>query len=274
MRVAPFALALSLAGCAVPHSHDMASDARSLADAESAFAAQSVREDMRAAFLANFADDGVFVRSGWTGARAWLTPRAAPPIVLDWRPAHVEVARSGELGLSTGPWKLTGRDDPRATAQGQFVSIWRREGSGPWRVIVDLGIAHAGTELSDAPLELIAATATEAAGPIEDAERAFAAVAARDGTSAAYARHASPRLRLYRPNLAPAIGKPAALATLAASADIRAWTVEASGVSRSRDFAYARGRFGEAPRDGWFLRVWRAEEGAWRIVLDVVNERS
>ena len=81
----------------------------SLAAAETAFAAHSVREDMRVAFMAAFADDGVFVRNGWTLATASLKDRPAPPIVLDWRPVYTEVARSGELGLSTGPWKITSK---------------------------------------------------------------------------------------------------------------------------------------------------------------------
>ena len=113
----------------------------SLAAAETEFGRHSVREDMRVAFLAAFADDGVFVRNGWTNSNAYLRDRPAPPIVLDWHPQYVEVAKSGELGLSTGPWKITSKADPTLPAShGQFVSIWRRVGTGPWKVEVDLGI--------------------------------------------------------------------------------------------------------------------------------------
>ena len=273
MRNASFALALIAAACASTPLEDAGSAARSLADAESAFAAQSVREDMRAAFLAHFADDGVFVRDGWTAARAWLEPRPAPPIVLDWKPVHVEAARSGELGLSTGPWKLARRDQPAVpVAQGQFVSVWRRDAGGAWKVLVDIGIANPGAALWDAPLHLAPVDASRAGDSIEQAERAFAADAARDGAAAAYARHGSERLRLYRQGMRPAVGKSEALAALAVATDVREWVVEASAVSRAGDFAYARGRYGKAPRNGWFLRVWRAEQGAWRIVLDVEND--
>jgi ketosteroid isomerase-like protein len=275
MRPATLVLALTAAACASIPSSDTA-DAKSLADAESAFAAQSVREDMRSAFLSNFAGDGMFVRGGaWTVARAWLEPRPAPPIVLDWRPVHVEAARSGELGLSTGPWKLADRAEPQAArAHGQFVSVWRREPDGRWKVIVDIGIGNPGAALWDAPLQLLAAGSSRAEESIEQAERAFAADAARDGPAAAYARHGSERLRLYRQGLAPAVGRSNALAALAAASEIRAWIVEGHGTSRSGDFAYVRGRFGIAPRNGWFLRVWRAEAGAWRIVLDVADQAS
>src|SRR2546430_3678148 len=73
-----------LAACSVlPTAED---DGSSLARAESAFAAQSVREDMRSAFLVHFAPDGVFVREAWVNAHQYLAAHPAPPIVLDWRP--------------------------------------------------------------------------------------------------------------------------------------------------------------------------------------------
>jgi hypothetical protein len=96
-----------------------------------------VREEMRAAFLASFHEDGVFVRQGWTPAKAWLRTRPAPPIVLDWRPVYVETAASGELGVSTGPWKITSKAQPAAApSHGQFVSVWTRAGDGlrAWRL--------------------------------------------------------------------------------------------------------------------------------------------
>src|SRR5687767_13066775 len=134
-------LALALAACAHPPA--MTDHSPSLAAAETAFAAHSVREDMRVAFLAAFADDGVFVREGWRVSNDFLRDRAAPPIVLDWRPQYVEAASSGDLGLSTGPSKIMSKTDPRTPPTfGQFVSVWRRAPGGAWKVAVDLGIAH------------------------------------------------------------------------------------------------------------------------------------
>src|SRR5436189_3168197 len=100
MRVRAALIALAASACAAPAPR--MDDTASLAAAETAFAAHSVREDMRVAFLAAFAPDGLFVRNAWVPANDWLRDRAAPPIVLDWRPQFVEVAASGEMGLSTG----------------------------------------------------------------------------------------------------------------------------------------------------------------------------
>ena len=249
----------------------------SLAAAESAFAAHSVREDMRAAFLANFADDGVLVRDGWTNSNAWFANRPAPPIVLDWRPAYAETASSGELGLSTGPWKITSKTQPDAPAQyGQFVSVWRRDAGGRWKVAVDLGISHAGSVLWDRPVETaVARSAVRPTYDLRQAEERFAVEARAAGLRAAYGRSGAANLRFYRTSYAPAIGKAAAMQSPAMTDDRLAWTVERVETARSGDFGYARGSYAAAADPakplGYFLRVWRVEAGEWRIVMDVVN---
>jgi len=272
----PFALAaLALAACATAPMTK--SDApTSLAAAETAFAAHSVREDMRVAFLAAFADDGVFVRNGWTVSNAYLKDRPAPPIVLDWRPVYTEVARSGELGLSTGPWKITSKEKPETPATfGQFVSIWRRADDGPWRVEVDLGIGHPQTALWDSTLAAHWVPGGTPASGLSAAEQRFAAEAKAAGARAAYERNAASDVRFYRNGVAPLIGKSAALGSPAMTNDPLVWTVERLETARSNDFGYARGSYA-APADpqkplGWYLRVWRVEGSDWRVILDVTN---
>jgi ketosteroid isomerase-like protein len=270
------ALAAGLAVSACIHAPASRQDGESLAAAETAFAAQSVREDMRAAFLAHFADDGLLVRDGWTPARAWLEPRTAPPIVLDWRPVHVEVAASGDMGLSTGPWRITARDpgDTRI-AHGQFVSIWKRAPGGPWKVAVDLGIGNPGATHWDAPLELAAAAAPGDGPPMAAAEAAFALASATRGEREAYRAHGAAALRHYRDGITPHASLERALASAAMSDARIAWHVERSETARSGELGYVTGRYADAATPGttagYYLRVWRRERGAWKVVLDVVN---
>ncbi len=282
MRIA-LVLSLLAAGCAAQSLAPTAtvSDAASLAAAESAFAAQSVREDMRVAFMANFAPDGVYVRKGWVVANTDLSARAAPPIVLDWHPAHTEVAASGEMGLSTGPWRVTSKSDPsQAPSHGQFVSIWKREHGGPWKVAVDIGISNPGMSLWDAPLDAmpagVATMRDEKA--VEGAEKGFQAQWLLTGAVGAYRTFASPRIRLYREDAEPAVGGDAAFKSAAMVPTRFIWTVERSEVAQSGDLGYARGHFASADAPGkvlgYFMRVWRPENGHWRIVMDVISPAS
>jgi ketosteroid isomerase-like protein len=281
MRSVLVIVALAAGGCAqLPGQPQSAppDDAATLAAAETAFAAHSVREDMRAAFLAHFADDGVFVRDGWVNSKAYLATQGAPPIVLEWRPVHTEVAASGELGLSTGPWKATSKARPDAPpTYGQYVSIWRRAPGEPWKVVVDLGISHPKSALWDAPLD----TSTRSAGParssrgIEGAELDFVSDAHVEGLTSAYAKHGSPGLRFYRNGVQPAIGRIEAIASPAMKDEKLAWVIDQTEIASSGDFGYTRGSYSALATParplGYFLRVWRAERGEWRIVLDVTN---
>jgi len=271
---AAISAALILSACA--HAPPPRDAAQSLAAAETGFAAQSVREDMRAAFLAHFADDGLFVRDGWTQARAWLASRPAPPIVLDWRPVYVEVAASGELGMSTGPWRMTRKAEPQAPpSYGQFVSVWKRAPGGPWKVAVDLGISHPQGTLWNEPLHARVTSATSGGGSLEDAEAAFASDCARRGERAAYGTHGSARLRRYREGAAPEAALAAALASPTMGEAKLAWTARHVEVARSADFGYVIGSYAAAEASasvlGQYLRVWRREDTGWKIVLDVVN---
>jgi ketosteroid isomerase-like protein len=277
MRLAPSLLALALAACALSPTEPMDA-ARSLAAAESAFAAHSVREDMRAAFLANFADDGVYVRDGWVEAKADLAKRSAPAIVLDWQPVFTEVAWSGDLGLSTGPWKITSKAKPDAAPSfGQFVSVWRRDPGGPWKVAVDIGIRHGSAALWDQPLAtvILPGRAALTRGGIESAELEFVTDAHLKGLAAAYATYGSERFRFYRDGFEPAVGKADALASPAMTREELAWSIDQIEMSQSRDFGYSRGSYAAvaSPKTplGYFMRVWHVEDGQWRIALDVAN---
>lgn len=271
MRLLPLA-ALVAASCASLPSGD--DPARSLAAAETAFAAHSMREDLRAAFLAAFAPDGVFVRGDWTVARPWLEPRAAPPIALDWRPVHVEAARSGEMGLSTGPWRITPKGRADAGDFGQFVSIWTREPGGPWKVAVDIGISHPAPTLWDAPLEARLSPGIPGSEPLAQAEAAFSRDSSAEGMQAAWTRWGAEDVRVYREGAAPFIGRDAVARDARDETRIAA-VPDVVRTAASGEFGYVRGAIhpaGDAQAVcGYYLHVWRHEAAGWRLALDVVN---
>lgn len=61
--------------------------------------------------------------------------------VLLWTPKGALVAASGDLGYTHGTYELqsTAEDGSAKIGHGQYVSIWRRDTDGRWRVIVDIG---------------------------------------------------------------------------------------------------------------------------------------
>ena len=274
MKIALVALAGLAAACGTAPPAPDVTAALSLAQAERDFAAQSVRENGRAAFLAHFASDGMLVRNGWIAAMPALEAQPVAPLVLEWHPAYVEAARSGELGLSTGPWTITPRDPARHVAHGQFVSLWERE-HGQWKVLADIGVSHPEPALQD--VALVTRTAPDsrcaATASFEQAEQRFADLARHEDVRSALRALGASDLRLYREGHPPRLGLAAALASDAAETSPRSYNVQAGKLAQSGELGFAYGSY-SGERDaghGAWLRVWRCEPEGWRVALDIVN---
>jgi ketosteroid isomerase-like protein len=108
--------------------------------AETAFAKTMADRDLTA-FTSFLAADSLFLASGvpargpdaitarWK--RFYDAKQKAP---FSWEPEFVEVLDSGTLATSTGPVR-----DPSGKRIGTFNSVWRREATGQWKVILDSG---------------------------------------------------------------------------------------------------------------------------------------
>ena len=70
--------------------------AKDLANEEAKFAAYSVKNGMRAAFLEFFAAQSWLLRPDMVDAQAWIRGRPDPPIVLDWKSQSTILSASGD----------------------------------------------------------------------------------------------------------------------------------------------------------------------------------
>lgn len=111
--------------------------------AETTFSRAAESKD-QAAFLALVDPDARFVTAGIARghaeiAAAWSFAFADDNTLMRWRPAVVEVTSDGNLAISRGPYRLTGTDEAGTDFEiwGTFISTWRRNQEGAWRVIFD-----------------------------------------------------------------------------------------------------------------------------------------
>lgn len=60
---------------------------------------------------------------------------------LHWEPKEADIAASGDLGYTIGLYErtLTGPDGTQQATEGKYVTIWKRQEDGTWKVVVDLG---------------------------------------------------------------------------------------------------------------------------------------
>ena len=276
-----FALPLAMiAPASAPVAEFTAND---LAAEEGKFAAYSVKNGMRAAFLEFFADQSWLLRPNPVDAKTWVGARPDPAIVLDWKSQIAILSASGDLGFSTGPSMYRSKSDLKAPAvHGEFFSVWQKQKSGEWKVLVDHGISHGPTATPDAlpttplvALDLMA-KASAAAASADDAERQFIARG-----SMVYGDAITPRTRLLREGQNPIDGTAAIGEYLKSQQGQWVWTVKLQGASRANDFVYAVGNYiwqtkNGASHKGQYVHVWVRDAGGgsalrWTLASEVLT---
>ncbi|MEW6756900.1 MAG: nuclear transport factor 2 family protein [Acidobacteriota bacterium] len=259
--------------------------ASSLEAAERAFAMSAAEKGIREAFLGVLAEEAVVFRPGPVAARRWYEERPPQPGLLAWAPQRVEVSFAGDLGYTFGPWVY--RKDPKSPAPdacGRYLSIWKREGGGPWRLLLDTGVGH---PCSDPPpegaAELLSHQSVAEAGADRkalDADHAFTA-ALKGNDVAAAAALAAPDVAVFREGVLPASGPESLGEALRPITGQASWTASLVWPSSSKDLALVAGIATVPPSPGQdepramvFARLWRRDAaGVWRLAADYLAPR-
>jgi ketosteroid isomerase-like protein len=231
---------------------------------------------MRAAFLANLADDGILFAPTPVPGRAVHEGKPEVPGTLAWEPAFAGIGRDGDLGYTTGPFTYTSHDSTQDVGHGHYVTIWRRKADGTWRVALDTGISHppiAPRHREEVELEQGDEGAAVGGEGLAAAEERLAEATEQQGYEQAFRTFAAEGVRTYRDGTLPVVGRNAGAALLEQHPDYAAW--EPDGAEASADLGYAYGvmpHAGEESARSSFLRIWRkGGTGQWEIVLDLAT---
>lgn len=252
----------------------------SLIAAELAFAKAARERNVRDAFLSYIADDGVLFRPGPVNGRTALEGQAANRDRLDWRPIYADIAASGDLGFTTGPWTFR-PEAGGAPAFGHFVTVWKRQPDGSWRFVADIGIRTTAADTTY-PAEVERRTPprppTSAVSPEELilVDSMLTRLAEQRGYANALLAVLAPGGRVLRNGSPPAIGSAAARPLL--TGDRVTWSPAAAGTSSAADLGYTWGAYelrtgsDDEPERGNYLHIWRrGADGDWRLVLDLAT---
>lgn len=255
---------------------------RTLADRETEFADFARDHSTRAAFLEFLADDAVLFDPGPVSGKALWKKRPENKSLLAWQPEFAAVARACDIGYDTGPWEFKkDKAAEKPDAFGHFVSIWKKQKDGRWKVAVDYGIEHAQMAADLPPTEMLysddglnAPVDTKASRKAARAARdAFLKTAQTDST-AAFLAAADEKIRVYRDGVLPAVGRDAVGVMLGTTTGKLTMQSAGGGMSHTGDLGYDYGSYdfshGEAKERGHYLQVWRTDaDGAWKLALDL-----
>jgi hypothetical protein len=130
--------ALSIAAHAQSAESTRLAISESLAVAERAFAAETVKVGFRDGFIKYFADDGIGFGPHPERTREKLLklPPATGPrrLMFNWAPMFGDVSEAGDLGYTTGPVLYTDLiDSSKPPRHGIYFSVWQKQSDGSWK---------------------------------------------------------------------------------------------------------------------------------------------
>jgi len=98
-------------------------------------------------FLSFIAEDVRFYSAGvmQTGKlpfrEGWAKGFADPNWSITWAPLYAETAQSADLGYTTGGFEIREKspDGTPLVRKGSYVTLWRKQSDGKWKVALDIG---------------------------------------------------------------------------------------------------------------------------------------
>lgn len=257
---------------------------RSLVDAEWAFINLAKETNLRDAFWAQFTDETIVFGEGPVNARRAYQDQKPTETGLKWEPVYSDIAASGDFGYNTGPWELRQvKTDENAVAFGHFVSMWKKDESGSWKLLLDIGIDHpkptSTPQWGTSSIEPVGKKSAQSDGKkyAEQLEQDFI-TAQQKNKADAYKQSLSTEARLYRPGKEP-ITESSVVASLIGQEKTIHYHFVDGAMASTNDLAYAYGTATvqlptSQTKAANYLRIWKNEKDkGWRIVLDLVTYR-
>lgn len=120
--------------------------AESLMEADRAFAARARDIGIAEAFVEFMDEDAKLLGAAdepVVGSEAIFAVMATLPDEADfeWSPTEAVVSDSGEMGVTWGVYRLAfpGEAGETIESTGRYLTVWRKDGDGRWRGVLDIG---------------------------------------------------------------------------------------------------------------------------------------
>ncbi len=256
---------------------------RSLVETEREFARTAIEKGIRDSFLQFFAPDSLALVPEPRSAVERLRARPSTPFAeaeLTWEPRAGDVAAAGDLGWLTGPSTYVDHAAKAGPSHGNYLSIWRRQVDGAWRVYIDVGTTIPGLAQFPAgftpvrlPRAWVGGGDRRGALSFADAEKTLNARILSTGMAKAYGSAVAPAgSRLHRQQMMPQVGREAIVATLERQNTRWAPRTLGAEIAALGDMAFSYGTYTSGGNRGGYARIWaRDASGRWWLMADVAT---
>jgi ketosteroid isomerase-like protein len=97
--------------------------------------------------IAFYSDDAIVLPPNATSAatkeavrNVWKEMFASPGFVITWKPARVQLAKSGDMGWVSGTYEVTMNDGSGKPSndRGKYLEVWEKQTDGNWKCRADM----------------------------------------------------------------------------------------------------------------------------------------
>jgi len=280
---------LLMASGAMAQEPDSSSALYQMREAERNFARASVMLGRNAAFVEYFAEESILFTDTWiTRGKQFLKDKKPPAIVLKWEPEFMDISASHNFGISTGPWEMQEyRPFTTPLATGYFLTVWKKQASGVWQVILDAGSETPAPTAHDHAFSFPAGADKTIPPPVNfdvksvsnelvEREKQFLLAWKNSPVTSTYASFLAPKARLQLNRHLPATNADTINVRIAHLDKALTWKLAGSGIAASGDLGFTYG-FLEIPDNpkrtiGHYVRIWRKQpDGKWNIEIEMMN---
>jgi ketosteroid isomerase-like protein len=289
MKLNLLPLLLILPSFVMAQEPDSSSAIFNMREAERHFAQASVIIGRNAAFVEYFADSSAIFTDKWlTNGKQFFKDLKVSPVVLKWEPEFMDISASCDFGISTGPWEAQEyRPDTAPIATGYFLTVWKKQKDGEWKVILDDGSTTPAISGSKRNFSFPPGADKPVSNPPEinvelsckellDREKQILEEWETSPLPSTYTEFLSPNVRIQFSRHLPTTNADTINSLIAHFDKNLTWKSSGSGAATSGDMGFTYGLL-EIPGKpevikGHYVRIWKRQPGAdWKIVLEMMN---
>jgi Domain of unknown function (DUF4440) len=127
------------------HKTDLAKERQAMIEADCAFSSLSEKLGIHQAFLQSIDSSCILLRSnlkpivGSNAIIALFKKGDDSKYTMVWKPLSSEVAVSSDMGFTYGIYELRVKNENSKPQKGTYLSIWKKNPDGKWKLWLDTG---------------------------------------------------------------------------------------------------------------------------------------
>ena len=276
----------SLASIQTTYAQISSGKVSSLVAAEDYFASLAKEKGVKKAFLAVSDEQTLLFKPDPINALTYFDKKAESTELLSWKPSFAKISKSGDWGFTTGPYTYKPAVDEEKASYGQYVSVWKMNKKGVWKLAIDLGISHPKSNI-EPQLNFIDPKSTKFFNQYSESrlqqredmiltsDKLFSKTL-EGYKNLAYNVFLGDDARLLFPGFEPIIGKRNITDFLRYQELTIATEPLQADRALSSDFAYTYGKANITKNNKTssynYLRIWEAQDGhKWNVILEIFS---